>query len=110
MAAPDFSNSHFTCTAEDPRKIRGRSAEDIRGSHALGAPPSRKPDLEIIIKTVVFGSHDVEIIVKTIVFASLDVEIIAKTTVFASLDAEMVAKTTVCRSLGSRKHCKNNGI
>ena len=26
-----------------PRKIRGRSAEDIRGSHALGAPPSRKP-------------------------------------------------------------------
>ena len=60
MAAPDFSNSHFTCTAEDPRKIRGRSAEDIRGSHALGAPPSRKPSKHrkaVFKNEICVGSH-----------------------------------------------------
>ena len=29
-------NFKFTCTAEDPRKMRGRSAEDLRGSHNFG--------------------------------------------------------------------------
>ena len=36
---------HFTCTAEDPRKIRGRSAEDHRGSHTKKATPWRTPAL-----------------------------------------------------------------
>ena len=46
---------------------RGRSAEDIRGSHALGAPPSRKPskhrkayhiEYYLVFKNVIcVGSH-----------------------------------------------------
>jgi len=49
---------HFTCTAEDPRKIRGRSAEDHRGSHTTKATPWRTPALvEFSLSTFSFHLH-----------------------------------------------------